>query len=86
MSQDSMVELLDDTLDLLEWRLRRLEFVLDGSVNRSDQPASSTSPPILARVQKLEQAFQQLSTKSEVARELIKWRGFGIDILNSSIH
>jgi hypothetical protein len=78
MSEQSLEQLLADTLSLLEWRLRRLEFVLDGSVDRNlesdQQPRSPASPPVLSRVQKLEQSMQQLATKSEVARELFKWR------------
>jgi hypothetical protein len=72
-------ELLTDTLNLLEWRLRRLEFVLNGSVNDQQHSKDTTRTPsgantVLARVRKLEQALQQISLKSEVMSDLLTLR------------
>lgn len=69
-------ELLIDTLNLLEWRLRRLEFALTGNIDneRSKEQAPSTETPVLARVKKLEHSLQQLSIKSDVVSDLIKLR------------
>ena len=70
-------ELLVDTLSLLEWRLRRLEFVLNGTLetdqtSKKDQVQPST--PVITRVRKLEHSLQQLSLKSNVAADLLKLR------------
>jgi len=70
-------ELLVDTLSLLEWRLRRLEFVLNGTVEtdqHSNKDHSQTSTAVITRVRKLEHSLQQLSLKSNVAADLLKLR------------
>jgi hypothetical protein len=71
-------ELLIDTLNLLEWRLRRLEFVHNGTVNNAQAPkqeqAPSSASTVIARVKKLEHSLQQIALKSEVVSELIKLR------------
>ena len=73
-------DVLADTLALLEWRLRRLEFVLNGGVH-DEQPANrdtahtlTGADTVLARVRKLEQALQQLSLKSGVVSDLLTLR------------
>jgi hypothetical protein len=72
-------ELLADTLTLLEWRLRRLEFVLNGdasnerAANYTNHPSGSTHT-VLARIRKLEQSLQQIMLKSGVASDLITLR------------
>ena len=75
MAGDGLGELLSESLDLLEWRLRRLEFVLG---SRSDDGSSTNnaaaSPSVLSRLQSLEQSLQQLTLRSEVASELVKLR------------
>jgi hypothetical protein len=72
-------ELLADTLALLEWRLRRLEFVLSGDANNEQATNDTTQPSgsantILARVRKLEQSLQQISLKSGVVSDLLTLR------------
>jgi hypothetical protein len=66
-------ELLADTLDLLEWRLRRLEFVLNGDANDNTHPPGSANT-VLARLRKLEQSLQQISLKSGVVSDLLTLR------------
>lgn len=72
-------ELLTDTLALLEWRLHRLEFILNGDTS-NEQAANDTTQPsgnahtVLARVRKLEQSLQQIMLKSGVASDLLTLR------------
>ena len=74
-----MQELLTETLALLEWRLRRLEFVLNGDAS-TEKPANDTTNlsgsahTVLARVRKLEQSLQQIILKSGVASDLLALR------------
>ena len=77
MSQANIQELIIDTLSLLEWRLQRLEFVLNGDVQTNEtekQQAPSSSTSVMARVKKVEHSLQQLSLKSGVISDLIKLR------------
>lgn len=71
-------ELLINTLNLLEWRLRRMEFALNGTVNNAQTPkqeqALSSASTIIARVRKLEHSLQQIALKSDVVSDLIKLR------------
>jgi len=72
-------ELLTDTLALLEWRLRRLEFVLNGDASNEQVANDTTQPPssantVLARLRKLEQSLQQISLKSGVVSDLLTLR------------
>ncbi|KAF2430825.1 hypothetical protein EJ08DRAFT_611820, partial [Tothia fuscella] len=61
-------ELLVHTLSLLEWRLKRIEFVLNGGTPLSETPAVNVS----TRLHKLEQSLQQLASKSDTVSELLK--------------
>lgn len=77
-SSAELQELLVDTLNLLEWRLGRLEFVLNGTVNndqtqKQEQGLSSAST-VIARVRKLEHSLQQIAVQSNVVSDLIKLR------------
>jgi hypothetical protein len=63
-------ELLIHTLSLLEWRLKRLEFVLNGSSIQQE----SESANVLTRLHKLEQSLNQLAGKSDTVSELLKLR------------
>jgi hypothetical protein len=65
-------ELLVHTLGLLEWRLKRLEFVLNGGSAKSE----SASANVLTRIHKLEQSLNQLAGKSDTVSELLKLRTF----------
>lgn len=63
MDQD-LDEVLSQTLVLLEWRLRRIEYVLD-SVNSETESQSS----IPTRLEKLEQSLQKLASKSQLVSD-----------------
>ncbi|KAF1988868.1 hypothetical protein K402DRAFT_328186 [Aulographum hederae CBS 113979] len=67
MTQD-LDDLLIQTLSLLEWRLRRIEFVLDAETNYESNPGQGTVPD---RLQKLEKALQKLATNSPVVSDII---------------
>jgi len=62
-------ELLVHTLGLLEWRLRRIEFVLNGGLSEKEQPAKE--PNVLSRIKRLEQSLHQLASKSDTVRDLL---------------
>jgi hypothetical protein len=68
-------ELLVHTLGLLEWRLQRLEFVLNGGlaqdINTTGGYARTT---VSSRLQKLEQSLNQLAGKSDTIAELLRLR------------
>jgi len=68
------------TLQSLEWRLKRLEFLLTGS----DAPVDSKSAkqdksedaslPVTQRLKRLEQNLQKLASKSLLISDLVKLR------------
>ncbi|RDI78641.1 hypothetical protein Vi05172_g11370 [Venturia inaequalis] len=62
-------ELLVHTLALLEWRLNRLEFLLDGGVSQTKNIGKDGN--VLSRIQKMEHALQQLSSKSDTIKILL---------------
>lgn len=67
-------ELLVHTLALLEWRLNRLEFLLDGGVSQTKNIGKDGN--VLSRIQKMEHALQQLSSKSDTIKILLNLRVF----------
>ena len=73
-------ELLTDTLNLFEWRLRRLEFAINGTADSSaasideQHQAPTGSSAVITRVRRLEHSLQQLSLKSNVVADLLKLR------------
>jgi hypothetical protein len=67
-------ELLVHTLGLLEGRLKRLEFLLNSGI--SETKDISREPNVLSRIQKLEHALQQLSSKSDTVKILLNLRMF----------
>ncbi|QDS69629.1 hypothetical protein FKW77_008942 [Venturia effusa] len=62
-------ELLLHTLGLLEWRLNRLEFLVDGGVSQTKD--ISKEGTVVSRIQKMEQALQQLSSRSDTVKILL---------------
>jgi hypothetical protein len=69
------------TLILLEWRLKRLEFLVTGDDHphtendAKDSTSDDTSSmPITARLQRLESSLQKLSSKSETISTLLRLR------------
>lgn len=65
-------ELLVHTLGLLEWRLNRLEFLLDGGVAQTKDMSKEGN--VLSRIQNMEHALQQLSSKSDTVKILLNLR------------
>ncbi|KAK8176515.1 hypothetical protein BC567DRAFT_227291 [Phyllosticta citribraziliensis] len=64
---DDLEELLLETLDDLEWRLRRIEFVLGGSLSLQDADA-----PVTTRLQKLESSLANLASKSRAVKDVLQ--------------
>lgn len=60
------------TLQLLEWRLRRLEYVFNGGSQGQDGMGSQQS--VVKRLGKLEDNFARLTTKSPVIPEIMALR------------
>jgi hypothetical protein len=76
-------ELLVHTLSLLEWRLKRLEFVLNGGFTPDTNTAGeSTRTTVTSRLQKLEQSLSQLAEKSDTVHELLKLRKCALSCFN----
>jgi hypothetical protein len=68
-------ELLVHTLGLLEWRLKRLEFVLHGDLSQDSKAAEDNAKTtVTSRLQKLEQSLTLLAGKSDTVFELLKLR------------
>ncbi|KAF2398082.1 hypothetical protein EJ06DRAFT_480986 [Trichodelitschia bisporula] len=74
MDDAALEDVLLQTLDLLAWRLRRLEFVLDGRVIEVEGTEDRKTPsvPVVPRLQRLESTLQQLASRSEVVSDLLK--------------
>ena len=67
------------TLQLLEWRLRRLEYVFNGG--RGDVTAAEGQQSIMKRIGKIEDGFSKLIAKSPAMAEIIALRkNFGHDL------
>lgn len=69
---DELEELLLETLDDLEWRLRRIEFVLGG--NLALQDAGRSDAPVTTRLQKLESSLASLASKSRAVKDVLQLR------------
>ncbi|KAH7412592.1 hypothetical protein BKA64DRAFT_659198 [Cadophora sp. MPI-SDFR-AT-0126] len=59
-----------ETIDLLEARLRRIEFAISGNVESTS--TSSNAIPATQRLASLEHSLHQLASKSQVVQELLK--------------
>ncbi|PVH86714.1 hypothetical protein DL98DRAFT_450050 [Cadophora sp. DSE1049] len=59
-----------ETIDLLEARLRRIEFTISGQVESTS--TSSNATPATQRLASLEHSFHQLASKSRVIQELLQ--------------
>jgi hypothetical protein len=60
-----------DTIDLLEARLKRIQYVITG-VNNDAAPKPGA--PAIVMLQELEHGLNQLVTKSKVLQDLLKLR------------
>ena len=61
-----------ETIDLLEARLRRIEYAICGEVNT--ETAAANKEPITNRLGELEHSLHQLAAKSRVVQDLLKLR------------
>jgi hypothetical protein len=63
-----------ETIDLLEARLRRIEYAVYGQVNESTLSSNKTSAT--QRLAALEHSLHQLASKSRVVQDLLRLRKF----------
>jgi hypothetical protein len=61
-----------ETIDLLEARLRRIEFAACGQVE--DASTVNVQPSAIQRLGKLESSLHQLASKSRVVQDLLRLR------------
>lgn len=69
--ESSSNQIASDTIELLEARLRRIEYVLFG---QQEIAVSEDKRSASRRLQDLENALSQLVTKSRVMQDLLKLR------------
>jgi hypothetical protein len=62
-----------DTIDLLEARLRRIEYAVRGQVDEATLSENKTSAA--KRLADLEHSLHQLASKSRVIQDLLRLRG-----------
>ncbi|KAH8773057.1 hypothetical protein BGZ57DRAFT_942428 [Hyaloscypha finlandica] len=70
-----------DTIDLLEARLRRIEYAVCGQVNESALSSNKTSAA--QRLAALEHSLHQLASKSRVVQELLRLHSRHPDLFQS---
>ncbi|KAH6724743.1 hypothetical protein DL95DRAFT_401397 [Leptodontidium sp. 2 PMI_412] len=70
-----------ETIDLLEARLRRIEFAISGQVEQ--KPSSNNATPATQRLASLEHSLHQLASKSRVIQELLKLHSKHPDLFQS---
>lgn len=64
-----------ETIDLLEARLRRIQYAVHGGqVKEQESTASSTEEPAAKRLADLEHKLHQLASKSRVIQDLLRLR------------
>ncbi len=59
-----------ETIDLLEARLRRIEFAISGQVN--DASLTNSKGSVTQRLSRLESSLHQFASKSRVVQDLLK--------------
>lgn len=65
-------EVSTETIDLLEARLRRIEYAVCGEVQR--ETLANSKPSISTRLSDLERTLHQLTARSKVVQDLLKLR------------
>lgn len=70
MAED-LDEVLLQTLDMLEWRLRRIEFVLSGNVPPENHHSDA---PVASRMQKLESRLSSVAGNSRAINDILQLR------------
>lgn len=63
-----------DTIELLEARLKRIEYVLKGQLD--DKIKTTDSRPAFQKLNDLEQALNKLAAKSRVVQDVLNLRMF----------
>ena len=63
-----------ETIELLEARLRRIEYAVCGQVNEAT--LSRSKQTVSERLGELERSLHQLASKSKVVQELLRLRGY----------
>lgn len=67
-----------DTIELLETRLRRIEFLLTGQTNWAGEPEQAAEPPasvretVSARLAELEHGLRRLSARVPAVQDVLK--------------
>lgn len=67
-----------DTIELLETRLRRIEFLLTGQTNWAGEPEQASEPPasvretVSARLAELEHGLRRLSARVPAVQDVLK--------------
>lgn len=61
-----------ETIDLLEARLRRIEYAICGHVGENS--VSDGKPPVTQRLASLEHALHQIASKSRTLQDLLRIR------------
>jgi len=90
METRNLEEIASRTLQLLEWRLKRLEFLLTGKDTPNDDESSKStdhaSITVTKRIHKLEQSLHRLASKSDTVSALIKLRtcSYSVDMLTTN--
>ncbi|KAF2139034.1 uncharacterized protein K452DRAFT_233305 [Aplosporella prunicola CBS 121167] len=74
-----MDDVLLQTLDMLEWRLRRIEFVLNGNVPPDAHQSEAT---VAARMQKLESTLASLASKSRAISDVLHLQSKHADLFS----
>jgi hypothetical protein len=75
MDSPNLNELVLHTLDLLTWRLKRLEFLLNGGDTTNETPEdASENAPVIPRLHKLQQSLHKLASKNATVHELLRLR------------
>ena len=70
-----------ETIELLQARLRRIEYAVCGQVDQS--ALSSNKQSATQRLTALEHSLHQLASKSRVVQDLLRLRKFLVALLNS---
>ncbi|CZT39932.1 probable RO-10 protein, required for nuclear distribution [Rhynchosporium secalis] len=79
--QNTFDQTATETIDLLEARLRRIEFAIYGQVEQI--PSSNNAPSATQRLASLEHSLHQLASKSRAIQELLKLHSKHPDLFQS---
>jgi hypothetical protein len=63
-----------ETIDLLEARLRRIEYAVTGQAGEAAAPTRDGTAPVAKRLADLEQSLHHLASRSRVIQDLLTLR------------